>query len=265
MSDPGPNVELLDELFGKQLSSRTELHHLDDGEGSKEAGDALLEVLDGLRTYRLGSPPLVYALDSIPPAPLHRLIDVLGQGEVTVTVTGNRVYRIRETALPGLWRVQVCGEGGEVDAELLEIADVPTVVRAANASGTYGEVSIGEPPKEAMNVLPVLAELRHRAQGWRPGVKNHVVSFTLLPMNAADMAHLERQLGHGPVLGESKGYGRCRVELTERRNVWSVQHFNSTGALVLDTIEVGDVPVALTAAQEDFEDSAERLAQLLGA
>lgn len=44
-----------------------------------------------------------------------------------------------------------------------------------------------------------------------------------------------------------------------------MQFFNAAGALILDTLEVGDVPVALGAADEDFEDSAQRLAELLGA
>jgi len=257
-------TQMLDELFGQQLAGPRQLHSLDDGPGSAEAGDALLEVLDGFRRYRPGDPSIVFSLDGIAEAPARRLLDVLGEGEVTLTVVGNREYRVRETALHGLWRVQV-RDGDEVIAELLEIADVPAVVRAANQTGTHAELSIGDPPKEAMNVLPVLAELRHRSQTWRPGVANHVVSFTLLPMNDADMKHLAQQLGHGPVRGESKGYGRCSVELTGHRNVWCVQHFNSVGALVLDTLEVGDVPVALTAGAEDFEDSATRLAELLGA
>ncbi len=257
-NEPAARVDALDELFGAELASHAQLHSLDDGPGSPEAGAALLEVLQALRSYRPGQPPVVFSLQSVAGPPLARLLDVLGEGEVTITVTGNRAYRVRETALAGLWRVQVDG------AELLEVADVPSIVRAANQTGTHAEVAIGEPPTGAINALPVLAELRHRAQAWQPGKPNHVVSFTLLPMNDADMKYLEQQLGHGPVLGESKGYGHCRVELTQRRHVWSVQHFNVGGTLVVDTIEVGDVPVALTAAPEDFEDSAERLAQLLG-
>jgi hydrogenase-1 operon protein HyaF len=35
--------------------------------------------------------------------------------------------------------------------------------------------------------------------------------------------------------------------------------------VILDTLEIGDVPVAVTAANEDFEDSAERLAEILEA
>jgi hydrogenase-1 operon protein HyaF len=35
------------------------------------------------------------------------------------------------------------------------------------------------------------------------------------------------------------------------------------GSVILDTLEVGGVPVAVLAAREDFEDSAVRLAEIL--
>jgi hydrogenase-1 operon protein HyaF len=35
--------------------------------------------------------------------------------------------------------------------------------------------------------------------------------------------------------------------------------------IILDTLEVGDVPVSLCAADEDFQDSAERLGEILEA
>ena len=257
------SVEMLDELFGRELAGKRPLHLLGDGPGALEAAAALWQIFDGLRNYRVGDRSIVFTLDGVGDEAVLSLLDVLGEGEVSLEVQGNRYYQAKETALAGLWRVKVTEPDGSV-TELLEVADVPAIVRAANGTGTFNELSIGEPPQDAMNVLPVLAELRHRSQRWRLGVPNHVVSFTLMPMNAPDMKHLEQQLGHGPVRGESKGYGRCKVELTAHQNVWSVQHFNSTGALVLDTLEVGDVPVALTAGAEDFEDSATRLAELLG-
>lgn len=259
LGDSGAPLSALAELFGG-LGARAGLKPLDDLPGSAEATAALEHVLHGLRRYRVGALPLVFSLQGAPAEALKRLEETVGDGEVFVTVKGTGTWEIRETGLPGLWRVR--GAGGDY----LEVADVPSVVRAANEAATCRELSIGTPPKDAMNVLPVLAELRHRMQ--QPLVKgqpNHVVSFTLLPMTEADMRYLEQRLQHGPVLAESKGYGSCRVELTGHRNLWSVQFFNAAGALILDTLEVGDVPVALCAADEDLQDSAQRLAELLGA
>lgn len=190
---------------------------------------------------------------------LRFLDSTLGVGEVVVHVAGRHRYEAKESVLPGLWRVWTRDEVGVERSLHLEVGPVPHVAVAANRTGTRDEVSIGAPPEGAMNVIPVLAELRHKARSWRQGEPNHVFSFTLLPMTEADMVFLEAQLGHGPVRGESKGFSRCRVELTEVRGIWSVQHYNAMDKLILDTLEVGDVPSALVAGGHDFEDSAARL------
>ncbi|WP_028154557.1 hydrogenase expression/formation C-terminal domain-containing protein, partial [Bradyrhizobium japonicum] len=49
------------------------------------------------------------------------------------------------------------------------------------------------------------------------------------------------------------------------RNVWSVQFFNSTDNIILDTVEVGGVPIVALAADEDFQDSAGRVQEILEA
>jgi hydrogenase-1 operon protein HyaF len=139
------------------------------------------------------------------------------------------------------------------------------VVRAAAARGTLERLEIGPAPAGCMNVMPVLAELRSRTASHQPGDRNHVISFTLLPMNEIDMAFLKGTLGLGPVQAVSRGYGTCRVALTGQRHIWSVQYLNAMDTIILDTLEVGDVPVALIAAEEDFQDSAERLGEILGA
>jgi hydrogenase-1 operon protein HyaF len=63
----------------------------------------------------------------------------------------------------------------------------------------------------------------------------------------------------------SRGYGNCRVTATGLREVWWVQYFNSDDKLILNTLEVTPVPAAVLAAQEDIEDSAERLGEILAA
>lgn len=257
-------VDALDELFATGLRGQGALHTLDDGPGSAQAGNALVRVLEGLRALRSGDPSVVFSLAGLAPEVVERIDDVLGDGEVTVEVDGRHRLAIRETALAGVWRIQERTERGSPLGDFLEVGEIPSVVRAANALATCDDLSIGEPPEGAMNVLPVLAELRHRMKRWNAPDPNHVISLSLLPMNEIDMRYLEGQLRHGPVVAESKGYGRCRVELTGHRNIWSVQFFNSSGALILDTLEVGDVPVSLKAGAEDFEDSAARLAHVLG-
>ena len=72
-------------------------------------------------------------------------------------------------------------------------------------------------------------------------------------------------LGQIPLVIRSGGYGSTHVFATGLRNVWAVQYINGLDKVVLDTLEVGGVPVAVLAAREDFEDSAERLAEILEA
>jgi hydrogenase-1 operon protein HyaF len=114
-----------------------------------------------------------------------------------------------------------------------------------------------------MNARPLLAELRHRSVTHPAEGSNHVISLSLLPLSAGDVEALRSALGAGPVRGVSRGYGTCHVALTERARVWNVQYLNAMGAVVLDTLEVGDVPVALRAMPEDLQDSAARLETLL--
>jgi hypothetical protein len=68
-----------------------------------------------------------------------------------------------------------------------------------------------------------------------------------------------------PLVIRSGGYGSSRVFATGLRHVWAVQYVNGMGNVILDTLEVGGVPVSVLAAKEDFQDSAERLAEILQA
>jgi hydrogenase-1 operon protein HyaF len=161
----------------------------------------------------------------------------------------------------GLWRVRFADATGSQLGDYLEVGALPEVVREA-LRGAAVDFVPGSAPEDAMNVMPVLAELRERMKACRPGDPAHILNFTLLPMSAADMAFLQTTLGVGPVKLVSRGYGCARVTATAARNIWSVQFTNSMDTVVLDTIEVVDMPAAVTAADEDFADSSIRLAEV---
>jgi len=61
----------------------------------------------------------------------------------------------------------------------------------------------------------------------------------------------------------SRGYGNCRITSTATRHVWWVQYFNSQEILILNTLEISEVPAVACAAQEDIDDSAQRLLEIL--
>jgi hydrogenase-1 operon protein HyaF len=100
-------------------------------------------------------------------------------------------------------------------------------------------------------------------QEWRPSTPAHVINLTLFPMSPEDHQVLERALPVGPVAIISRGFGHCRISSTLARNVWRVQYFNSMNTLILDTIEIVDVPEVAIAAPEDLADSRARLGELI--
>jgi hydrogenase-1 operon protein HyaF len=120
-------------------------------------------------------------------------------------------------------------------------------------------------PPGAMNVQSLLIELQERTAAYQPGAESHVINFTLLPITEVDAEVLTAVLGQIPLIIRSEGYGSCRIFATGLRYVWAVQYLNSTGKVILDTLEIGGIPGAAVAAPEDFEDSAIRLAEILDA
>ncbi|WP_076861887.1 hydrogenase expression/formation protein [Bradyrhizobium mercantei] len=192
------------------------------------------------------------------------IADVLGTGEIAglVALPDRSVAQIEESVLTGIWRVCI---GRDPAHEYIEVGAIPQIVRRAATDLTSTDLAINAAPEGAMNVLPVLAEIRERALAWRPGIRPHIINFTLLPMNPVDHAFLQQSVGNGPIQLTSRGYGSCRVQATGIRNVWSVQFFNSMDSIILDTLEVGGVPTVALAADEDFEDSAERMQEIIEA
>ncbi|HQS11393.1 MAG TPA: hydrogenase expression/formation C-terminal domain-containing protein, partial [Xanthobacteraceae bacterium] len=80
-----------------------------------------------------------------------------------------------------------------------------------------------------------------------------------------DLALIDAAVGIGGLTILSRGYGNCRIDAAARRDVWRVRYYNSTDMLILDTLEITDLPEVACAAPEDIADSAERLTEVLGA
>ena len=114
-----------------------------------------------------------------------------------------------------------------------------------------------------MNAPAIVEELRHHAQRHKPGAAARVVNLSLLPLVPADHEGLDAMLGEGPVAILSRGFGNCRINATKARGIWRVRYFNSMSTMILDTIEIVDFPEAARAAAEDYDDSIERLRDLL--
>ncbi|PJG53355.1 hydrogenase expression/formation protein [Bradyrhizobium forestalis] len=240
---------------------------LDSAELAKSCPNAvalLSKVADAIADQKADAPSQLFRLGNLNELESKLIADVLGEGEVggVVVLPDGSLAQIQESVLAGIWRVRL-----ETDAtsEYLEIGAIPEIVKRAAADLTATDFEIGPVPEGAMNVLPVLAEIRERALAWRPGIRSQIINFTLLPMSPVDMSFLQDTIRNGPIQLVSRGYGTCRVLSTGIRNVWSVQFFNAMDTIILDTLEVGGVPTVALAADEDFEDSAERLQEIIEA
>ncbi len=230
-----------------------------------EAHAALAELLAAMRGHAFGSgaaPGL--DLTALSPAGLAVVNQAMGQGEVSAVVRGARNWRIEETSFAGIWHVLGQREDGGIAADRLEVAPVPQVLRTTMAEAAQSRSPAVPPaPAGVMNSPALLAELVDQSAAWHQGRPAHVINLTLLPVTPPDLDYLAQSLGCGPVTVLSRGYGNCRISSTRLPHTWWVQYFNSMDALILNTIEVIDVPAAALAAPEDFADSTERLAAWL--
>ena len=280
--DEAPAKGVLSPFEGSELGSDAlNLLGLNDNHGIFTARDVRLDepagpevyallgrIAEALRAAAEDGRAWRYRIDHLSAQDQAMLLDALGHGEVTMVIAPGTSEegeaQIYETVLPGVWIGQACDPAGDVQATWVEVADAPRAVREAAILRPREalDVTTLSPPRGAMNVMSVLAEISERAAAWRPGTENHVLNFTLFPMTPADSAFLAQVLGEVGVQISSGGYGAARVMMTGVRNVWAVQYLNGLGAVILDTTEIGDLPAAVLASREDFEDSAARLADI---
>ena len=226
-------------------------------------GSLLLELAEALALQKAEEQGRLFDITDRTADERELLDQALGAGEVSgvVALPNGVTAQIAESTMAGLWRVRFSDADDRLVGDYLEVGDIPEIVKRA-AIVNARDVSFGEAPEGAMNVMPLLAEIRARVAAFTPGAKSHIVNFMLFPMAPEDMSFLQASLGEGPVGLLSRGYGKCRIHATATRHVWSVQYFNAMDEIILDTLEIGGVPVVALAATEDFRDSSERLREI---
>jgi len=68
----------------------------------------------------------------------------LGHGEISATIRVSGESETRETAFPGVWWTSHADEAGRVIAMLIEVADVPDILRAGKADMARGRIRLRE-------------------------------------------------------------------------------------------------------------------------
>ena len=230
--------------------------------GAKQAMDWLQ---DALNHYQVGSQALMADITRLDADSRELINQILGEGEVSLKYAGTFRSKSQESVLAGVWRSFYLDEEERLIHDLIEVCDVPALARSP---GKQEPLSLAESAgakisPQVMNAMPILSELQDQRESFQPGQAAHVINLTLLPLSEDDTQFLDQRLGRGPVDILSRGYGSCRVMSTAIPNIWWVRYYNSMGTLILNTLEVVDVPLVACAAQDDIEDSAHRLTELL--
>lgn len=236
----------------------------DDPEMLCRGGQLLAAIEQEMATYRAGDPNRTLDITDVDDLGRRFLDEALGKGEVGIRYRGDTPIRAEESIFAGLWRVQYLREDGSLLRDTLEVGDIPRMAREM-AFATAAEVALpdaGALPPGIGNAPHVLAELVARVRAFQPGDASHVVNLSLLPMSPEDFSWLGGMLGEGPLAIVSRGYGTCRIRSTRLRYMWWVQYYNSSDLLILNTLEVTDVPLVACAAQEDVEDSVARIREV---
>jgi hydrogenase-1 operon protein HyaF len=215
-------------------------------------------------------------LQSLSPEDLALVNQVLGEGEVSARVTPQPglpaagSVLVQESVFAGLWRVIETLADGRV-RDTLEAGPVPQVLlRSAQEDGLCPPEPLPEGaglPEGVLNAPQLVAEIEDQCKRWPQraagDTQPHVVNLTLLPMSPQDIGWLDMKLGTGRVLILSRGYGNCRITDTRRPHTWRVVYYNSQDAVILNTVEVCQIPDVACAAREDLADSHERLGEVL--
>jgi hydrogenase-1 operon protein HyaF len=256
-----PDEELPLSMLGVPSDMHTFRPPIIDSEAAPEvyraALDVLRHVLAGLETLQDGATQSFrMSMCDLDPAVLKEANEMLGQGEVSVLGSdANEGLTAQETTFTGIWRVR--GEG----IDELEAGPFPSALRERALARQRPATNDEMPPANLMNAPALLAEIRDASARCRPGDPAHVINLSLLPVTPEDTDYLDAMLGRGGLSVLSRGFGNCRITATAWPNVWWVQYFNSMEKLILNSVEVVDVPAVALAAAEDFADSRVRLAE----
>ena len=263
--DDGANLDYLDMPEGMSVYQKPILPEPDEIKNLSDAFESIDWLQGALEEYRPGDQPRLLDISALDTENRVLVNQILGEGEVSVKYQGVFQARVQESVLAGVWRTIYLDKDGAAVRDLLEVGEVPILARLVDSGDTRAAVDLlsVQPPEQAMNTGSILTEIMDRVNGYRPGKQAHVINLTLLPMSSDDIQFLDKTLGIGPVRILSRGYGHCRVTSTLVPNLWWVRYYNSTGTLILNTLEVVDIPIVVRAASEDFEDSRQRLTEMV--
>jgi hydrogenase-1 operon protein HyaF len=91
----------------------------------KEVQAALSELQDSGQTHAID----LRQLPRMSPETYQALRDAMWQGEVSAVVDAQVKVEVAETQFPGVWWVRHLNESGEIATEIIEITEMPAILR----------------------------------------------------------------------------------------------------------------------------------------
>ncbi len=224
----------------------------------------LEDLLQALHTWKADTQSKSISLNQLDADNLDLINQALGEGEVSMVV-GDSMIRAQESVLAGVWRIQHFDENNLVIHDSLEVGAVPKITRSLTFASADRNIDtdVNETHPGVQNAPALLAELADKVKSYQAGNQGETINLTLLPLTEMDVMLLGERLGVGPLTILSRGYGNCRIGSTAKENVWWIKYYNSQDVLILNTIEIVDIPQVTCAAPEDIEDSYTRLNEIL--
>lgn len=261
--DDGTVLEYMEMPKGMRTYSAPALPEPEETQGIERALDILAQVKAAAETQAGEAAPRSFDITEFDAQNRAFVDQALCDGEVSI-VAGNTI-QAQESVFAGVWRLHEVDEAGALVHDSIEVGTFPAAVLdiAHAAALDVTRSHRGSLPQGVINAPALATELDDKIAAHRPGKDAHVINLTLLPLTEEDVAFLDEGMGPGSVTILSRGYGNCRITSTGTRNAWWVRYFNSRDAVVLNTIEVVDVPSVACAAREDLLDSAQRLGEVL--
>ena len=263
VSEDGQGLSYIDMPSDMATFEEPSIPEPDAVQGLVAAREAMLWLRQALADYGPGSEPKLANLTALDEENRELVNQILGEGEVSISYNGAIRARSQESVLAGVWRTLYFNDDDEVCDDILEVADVPHTAKMPDGLDRPINADRKDVSPELNNALAILVELEAHCAEFSDSATPNVINLTLLPLSEADLEFIDKRLGRGPVDTLSRAYGKCQVSSTLTPNVWWVRYYNSMGTLILNTIEVTDVPEAISAAPEDLRDSATRLDDIL--
>ncbi|MHB8210425.1 MAG: hydrogenase expression/formation C-terminal domain-containing protein [Acidithiobacillus sp.] len=126
---------------------------------------------------------------------------------------------------------------------------------------TLDAIPIRPAPSPAANAPALLQEIAAALDALLLSGRRHCIDLGSLPLSPADRDMLRETLGTGEVHMELTTLGTSRIEETGVAGVWWVRHSSEDGILLMESLEVCQVPEIVPADTTDIAIGLQRLRQ----